>query len=132
MSTTGQQQQQQTMQQQPSQRCLRCVPAEIEEIMHPSLFRPVVPPAIAGSVPESDVGESAAGQLGSPRTLARNVSMKMTPETRAKAIEERLARTMAVPQAMHSLTKLFRTGPGPSSSHTMGPTRAARLFSIVI
>ena len=29
---------------------------------------------------------------------------------------------------MQSLTKLFRVGMGPSSSHTMGPRRAAERF----
>eukprot|EP01134_Creolimax_fragrantissima_P007494 CFRG7494T1 len=31
-------------------------------------------------------------------------------------------------KGMHSLTKLFRVGVGPSSSHTMGPSRAADRF----
>ena len=29
---------------------------------------------------------------------------------------------------MKSLKELYRIGPGPSSSHTMGPQRAAKLF----
>ena len=29
---------------------------------------------------------------------------------------------------MESLRELYRIGPGPSSSHTMGPERAARMF----
>ena len=109
-----------------SGRCGHRVPADIEEIMHPSLIRPVVPPSIPGVVPESDKEPGSPVMAGSP--LSRNVSMTMAPETRAQAIEERLSRTMSVPKAMHSLTKLYRTGPGPSSSHTMGPTRAAERF----
>jgi len=109
-----------------SKRCLHCVPAEIEEMLHPSLMRPVVSSSIAGVVPESDKEGGANGGAGGSYT--RNVSLSMAPETRARAIEDRLSRTMMVPKAMHSLTKLYRTGPGPSSSHTMGPTRAAQRF----
>ena len=29
---------------------------------------------------------------------------------------------------MKSITKIFRIGTGPSSSHTMGPEKAARIF----
>ena len=108
-------------------RCAHCVPSDIEEFLHPSLIRPaVIPSQFSGVVPESDCESGPAKNPTSP--LARNVSMSMAPETRARVIEDRLSRTMAVPKAMHSLTKLYRVGPGPSSSHTMGPTRAARLY----
>lgn len=30
---------------------------------------------------------------------------------------------------MESLKELYKIGPGPSSSHTMGPQRAARIFN---
>ncbi len=30
--------------------------------------------------------------------------------------------------AMRSLTELYKIGSGPSSSHTMGPEKAARIF----
>ena len=30
---------------------------------------------------------------------------------------------------MHSLRELYKIGKGPSSSHTMGPNKAARLFA---
>jgi len=107
-------------------RCSHCVPRDIEEILHPSLIRPVIPAQLAGVVPESD---KEGGSTKAPAAnLTRNVSMSMAPETRARVIEDRLARTMQVPKAMHSLTKLYRVGPGPSSSHTMGPTRAAQRF----
>jgi len=109
-------------------RCAHCVPAEIEELLHPSLIRPaVIPSQLAGVVPESD-SEIKVPANAANASLTRNVSMQMAPETRARVIEDRLARTMQVPKAMHSLTKLFRVGPGPSSSHTMGPTRAAQRF----
>ena len=30
---------------------------------------------------------------------------------------------------MHSLRELYKTGKGPSSSHTMGPNKAAQIFA---
>ena len=30
---------------------------------------------------------------------------------------------------MESLKELYKMGPGPSSSHTMGPQRAAKIFN---
>jgi len=111
-----------------SSRCLHCVPAEIEEILHPALIRPVISSAITGVVPESDKEGGGGSAKAAASNLTRNVSMTMGTETRARVIEDRLSRTMTVPKAMHSLTKLYRVGPGPSSSHTMGPTRAAQRF----
>jgi len=52
----------------------------------------------------------------------------VAPSERVQSIESYLAKKFVVPKAMQSLTKLFRIGPGPSSSHTMGPTRAAKRF----
>jgi len=108
-------------------RCAHCVPSEIEELLHPSLIRPaVIPSQLAGVVPESDSEITRGPAKAANSSLTRNVSMQMAPETRARVIEDRLARSMQVPKAMHSLTKLFRVGPGPSSSHTMGPTPLLR------
>ncbi len=42
--------------------------------------------------------------------------------------DEEPEKKRAVEPGMESLTELYRTGVGPSSSHTMGPAKAAELF----
>ena len=79
---------------------------DIEELVHPALIRssrPVV--------------------NGTPVTFAAK-----PPEERVKTIEEHLNSIAPMPKAMQSLKRLYRIGLGPSSSHTMGPNRAAKRF----
>jgi len=62
------------------------------------------------------------------QSIIGRASHAESPSARVQNIESYLAKKFVVPKAMQSLTKLYRIGPGPSSSHTMGPTRAAKRF----
>ena len=80
---------------------------QIEDLVHPALLRDskhlhedTIPPKVAAKAPEE----------------------------RVKTIEEALSDIAPVPKAMQSLKYLYRIGLGPSSSHTMGPNRAANRF----
>ncbi len=42
--------------------------------------------------------------------------------------EESVQKTETAPEGMESLSELYKTGRGPSSSHTMGPERACIIF----
>ena len=76
---------------------------EIEDLVHPALIR-----------------SSRPVTLSAPDTKE--------PEERVRTIEDHLNSIAPMPKAMQSLKYLYRIGLGPSSSHTMGPNRAANRF----
>ena len=81
---------------------------QIEDLVHPALLRDA----------------KHLHEEGSPLSIVATKA----PEERVKTIEEALSSIAPVPKAMQSLTRLYRIGLGPSSSHTMGPNRAAKRF----
>lgn len=69
--------------------------------------------------------------LASRRLLSvstRSISMNATQNVPVKATESSSSSSAAVTHAVVSVFDMFSIGIGPSSSHTVGPMRAAKIF----
>eukprot|EP00727_Mastigamoeba_balamuthi_P013271 m51a1_g8567 hypothetical protein (561) ;mRNA; f:185772-188106 len=87
--------------------CGACIP---RELIQPELMR------------SRQMLRDSSGALLSPKLKPEKLPNQ---QDRLTTIERKLNAISPAAAAMQSLRKLYRTGPGPSSSHTMGPRRAA-------
>ena len=74
-------------------------------------------PFLSAAVPSSDEHENNISDASTASAL------KSSKEVKRSLLKAFLKKPL--PSSLQSVTKVFRVGKGPSSSHTMGPKRAA-------